>query len=591
MAELDRQILKPMVRNSAIAFWVMTTTAFLLVTLYYIIFHHVEPLSRDQWQMYQALFDRGLVDTSLGTVSGHRHILAFMLYHIDMALFDGRNRFLVGIDWLLNGALIFLLCSQAWKLPLSKLARTLFCGWIIILLTWLLNIALLGWGFNGLNNYLSLVPGVFALFFLHHAVRQNRSVLAVVAGLLGILATLSFANGILVWPTALIVLYLLHASRVFYIWMLVAMTAAIAAYVLLPGADAAGEALKWPGSAFVIFPFQVMGGPIYHLLRSWQAGDPQWLRVVSNGAGFLITVTALCRFGKLLYQRPMPNAFQTLCVALMCFGAGSCIMLSMSRLDEFLDPAVDRFQIFALLVWIGTSGLIVSTANPATVRRWEAVFIIFPFLAFPSQLDWGARLAEYRNRVDMSLLAYQVYLPLEKDTEKALHWNWENKLPAFFTVLEQIRHDKKNIFHTGTADFIGKPFRAAMNLPVCNVTEMDSTTITASELLKPEERVSIANLPQAQLYRIESSSNSQRVGQRWHFTVHDAQWDSGLLLDTQQTARGLVYPVNNSRLPRANGHRKADFNAYGVVKLDDQNQIARTLVLLDGNNQVCQHDL
>jgi hypothetical protein len=80
---------------------------------------------------------------------------------------------------------------------------------------------LLGWGFNGINNYMSILNTVLSIFFLHRAVHQSLNIKrnTIIAVLLGGLATLSFGNGILVWPIGLLSLYLWRAplrfSRVF----------------------------------------------------------------------------------------------------------------------------------------------------------------------------------------------------------------------------------------------------------------------------------------------------------------------------------------------------------------------------------------
>ncbi len=602
MAELDRKALNPQLRNTLVALWAMSIAAFIAVTMYYIVFHHMEPLSRDQWHMYDALFERGLLNTSFGTVAGHRHILAFLLYDFDMALFDGRNRLLITIDWLLNGALIVLLCTQVWRLPLSRLARTLFCGWIITLLVWLLNIALLGWGFNGINNYLSIVPLTLSLFCLHNAVHHPSRSITQLAGalLLGVLATLSFANGILVWPTALVCLYLWRAPQRIFVWVLAAAGVAITSYALLPGADAATQTLKWPGWSLLRFPVQVMGGPVYHLLRSWRFVSDPFLFLIANGVGVCVTLFALTQLLQLLRTRPPMHAFQTLCVTLICIGAGSTVMLTMSRLDDFLDFTVDRFQIFALLVWIGTSGLCISTAQPTTIRRWEILWILFPLLAFPAQLDWGARLAEYRTRVDNALLSYQVYLPVREDAEKALHWNWESKLPDFFSVLEHIRATQKNIFYHSRSEWLGKPFAVAKALPQCQLHVDHISPVKASDLLD----ASVVTPP----YRISITTNNTAsesittpdvvVGQRWFLSIDTSpldatnnNWDGGLILNEQNIVEGLIHPVRYSRLPRANGLLHDDVNAYGVARFSQTSSGSHQLVLFNQQTPLCRQAL
>ncbi|HSC76400.1 MAG TPA: hypothetical protein VLB90_09225, partial [Pseudomonadales bacterium] len=458
-----------LVTKGILAIWLLLVTAFLAVTAYYVIFHHVSPLSRDQWHMYHALFEQGLWHTSITTVSGHRHILAFLLYDIDLHFFNGNNHFLIVVDWLLNISLIALICSQIRVCVGDFFSRWLLIGWTITLLCWLLNIALLGWGFNGINNYMSILNTVLAIFCLHRAVHdlQHKTRNIVLALLSGGLATLSFGNGILVWPVGLLSLYLWRAPLRFMVWFFVGMCVFFATYILLPGGNAVGEMLRFNGWNIVLFPLQLMGGPLYHLLRAWQILPETALSPIATGFGVLVCLLAGLVFWQRLQRRSAVDSLDALAIALILIGFGTTGLLTLTRVEGVLDPSVDRFQIWALLVWSGLSVLLYRGITPAGQRGWQVFFLVFPLLALPAQLDWGARLAEYRTRVDNALLAYQVYLPVSADAEKALHWNWQNKLSHLFPVLAELRMQHLNIFTSGAADWLGKPLPpTAADLPV-----------------------------------------------------------------------------------------------------------------------------
>src|SRR6478609_4636382 len=218
------------------------------------------------------LFEQGLWHTSITTISGHRHILAFLLYDFDLHFFNGNNHFLIAFDWLLNLILIALLCSKIRACIADRFSRVLLMGWTIVLLCWLLNIALLGWGFNGINNYMSILNTVLSIFFLHRAVHipKHKTRNSVIAVLLGGLATLSFGNGILVWPVGLLSLYLWRAPLRFSSYFALGTLIFFALYLLLPGGNAVSETLRFNGWNIVLFPLKLMGGPLYHLLRAWQ---------------------------------------------------------------------------------------------------------------------------------------------------------------------------------------------------------------------------------------------------------------------------------------------------------------------------------
>jgi hypothetical protein len=574
--------------------WLLLVAIFLSITAYYIVFHHVAPLSRDQWHMYHMLFEQGLWRTSITTVSGHRHILAFLLYDIDLNFFNGNNHFLIAFDWLLNISLIALLCSQIRACISDKFSRLWLIGWTIVLLCWLLNIALLGWGFNGINNYMSILNTVLSIFFLYRAVHvtQHKTFHTIIAVLLGGLATLSFGNGILVWPIGLLSLYFWRAPLRFSSYFALGVLVFFALYLLLPGGGAVSETLRFNGWTIVSFPLELMGGPLYHLLRAWKILPEAALSPLATGFGVLVCLLAALALWQRLQQRlaidkPVKtDALDALAITLILIGFGTTFLLTLTRVEGVLDPAVDRFQIWALLVWWGVSVLLYRAMTPSGQRGWQLLFLVFPLLALPAQLDWGARLAEYRTRVDNALLAYQVYLPVADDAEKALHWNWQNKLPDLFPVLKNLRTSHRNIFTNGAADWLGKTLPATADLPGCQWGLVKQEAIVANDLLN------VAPIAGAEPYVVTATSAEQPLGQRFYANVGELEWSAGLIADSNGIVRGLMQPVRNSSLPRFkrlidDGYNN-NYNAYGITRLD---QPVVQILLLKHDQPLCRVSL
>jgi hypothetical protein len=573
-----------MMRRVGIAAWLLSLAVFLAITVYYIVCHHVSPLSRDQWHMIDALLQQGLWRTSITTVSGHRHLLAFLLYDIDLKFFQGNNHFLIAVNWLLNLAFIAVIITQVQRCIADAWSRWLLSGWIIVLLCWLLDIALLGWGFNGINNFMSILNSMLAIVVLHRAVHEplHRRRDAVLAVLLAGLATLSFGNGILVWPVGLVSLYLWGAPLRFIGGFALGALALLAVYLLLPGGSAVGEALRFNGWHIVLFPLEVTGGPLYHLLRAWRVLPEGLLMPLAQASGVLLTVLAVQLLWQRLRRRGAVDRLDALAIALVLTGYGTDVMLTLTRVEGVLDPTVDRFQIWALLVWVGVTILLYRSVSQQGQRIWRVLFMLFPLLALPAQLDWGARLAEYRTRVDNALLAYQVYLPVAEDAEKALHWNWENKLTHLFAVLEYLRERQLNIFTDGAAVYLGRPLPETAGLRVCQWTLVSKDSIAAKDVLETRD------LTNVEAYRVEGDPAQPVVGWRWFVNVEEASWDAGLIADGSNRVRGLLQPVQNSLLPRMSGVRHDSFNAYGVARMG---QATGRLVLLQAGHPLCVSEL
>lgn len=560
--------------------WRGLLAIFLSITAYYIAFHHVAPLSRDQWHMYDALFQQSLWQTSITTVSGHRHILAFLLYDIDLHVFGGNNNFLIIFDWLLNLGLIAVLCWKIKQCVVDVQSRNFLMGWTVLLLCWLINIALLGWGFNGVNNYLSILNTVLSIVFLYQSLVQEekRSLSLFISVFLGGLATFSFGNGILVWPIGLLMLYACRAPRFYFGVFTAAAALFFVLYLALPGGDAVGSALHLNGWKTLRFPIELMGGPAYHLLRAWHLLSEETLVSLAASVGMLVCLLTLFVLWQFWRRREKNDALDVVAITLILIGFGTVALLLLTRVDGVLDPTVDRFQIWALLVWLGSSVLLyrrIETMRIETTSRkyWQIFFLVFPVLALPSQLDWGARLAEYRVRVDNALLAYQVYLPVAADAEKALHWNWQGKLPHLFSVLENLRVTQRNVFADGAAAWLGKPLPVGSDVPVCRWFVVRTTVLHAADLLD------VTPYPNAGHYAVATVSPASVVGESWYGQLDEAAWNYGLIADSAGIVRGLLQPVRASLLPRANGLRYSGGNAYGIARTD---QAAKLLVMDHG---------
>lgn len=555
--------------------WWLLLAVFLSITAYYIAFHQVSPLSRDQWYMYDALLKQGLWKTSITTMSGHRHLLAFSLYDVDLNFFQGKNNFLSVVDWLLNGLLIAVLCKQITKNITDTVDKQFLSGWALLLFCWLINIALLGWGFNGINNYLSIVNTVLSILLLHHAVQHSTHSkrYLILSVLIGGLATLSFGNGILVWSIGLVSLFIWRAPRIFNHVFFLAAIIFFLIYVLLPGGDAVGNALHLNDVSVLSFPITLMGGPAFHLLRAWHFLPVTWLTPLATGVGIFICMLSLYALYLCWRQRVKNDSLHAVAMTAILIGFGTIALLMLTRVDGVLDPTVDRFQIWALLVWFGSSVLLYRAATSRIKKIMQIVFFLFPIAALPSQLDWGARLAEYRMRVDNALLAYQVYLPVSVDAERALHWNWQGKLPNLFPVLENLRTTQRNVFSDGAATWLNQPLPATTNaLPHCQWSLLRQEPIYGRDLLD------VRTLPDAQRYIVAAAPDAV-VGWRWYATLAEPAWQFGLIADASGTVRGLLHPVSASLLPRANGLRYSAGNAYGIARAA---QVSTLLVINHG---------
>lgn len=542
---------------------------FIAIGCYMISFHHVWPLSRDQWHMYAPYFEKGLWEAALTPMSNHRHLVPFLFFHIDMAWFGGLNHFLVFTGAVFNLAVIVLLLFALYRHHENPDKNNLVTAiWIVFMFSWLINIAQLGWGFMSTQYYLAIFCCLFSVFIASHSL-----VLAIIAGSI---ATFSFGMGILVWPVLLLIGWLHRAPIHFYIAITTALGASLAAFMLMPGGDSIRHDMLFYPTETLRFVFQLPSGPIYYLLKSYRFIDIEVLQTTAIWISAIAVTGSLFLLGWISWRRPTLSVFLDMCVAMVLLGLGSSIMITFIRTGGFLDTWVDRYQIWAILFWCGFLPLCCYA-----LKRTLPLFVMgcLSLVALPSQLDMGARLSEYNIRVEQSLLAYQIGLPEREAAEDALHWNWENKLPYFFTVWDYLRREEKNIFRSVPVGLLGSAITTDTghaNIPDITLKHLRELPIYQTHLLD------LHSIPQATNFALAPSANQAISGYKIYTKVDAGlDWDYAIWVNEAGSITGLGIKISQNRLPRGNlKYIKSDYNLYSVVR--NEGKIS-TVYLLDKN--------
>jgi len=557
----------------------MPLLLFGLISLYYIAGHHVWPLSRDQWHMYAPYFEHGFWKTMLSPMSSHRHIFPFFLFHLDMVLFNGLNHFLVACGAFFNGLVIYLLLKNLLKEDTLSQQEKVFLGiFIITELTWLLNIAQLGWGFMSTQYYLAIFTFLLAIHSAHQFVinRKQLKWMGLCIGC-GVISTFSFGMGILVWPCLLYFILLWKSSIKLLLLVMAAFIVCLLIFFMLPGGDEVEKTLLFSPLEMLRFTLQLASGPIFFLLKSWRIFELETCKQIATILGISASIFGLVILVWTAWRRPSLSIFQQLSHAMIFLGLGTAALISLTRGPNFLDVWVDRYQIWGTLFWTGFLPLSYFFLKKVSLFLSRALIILLgclPLLALPSQLDMGSRLYEYKIRVQESLLFYQVGIPDKKAAQEALHWNWENKLPFLFFVLEELKKQHKNIYYKNPAEYLGHPLEeldARWNLiPI----------IPESQQIKPirkNELLSMAQYPSLEKFSgFSPASNIEIVGHEVTAKIPEGViWEYAVSTNNENIINGIGIHVHHSFLPRpSKTFIKRNYNFYAVVRYDD-NQTTR----------------
>jgi hypothetical protein len=513
---------------------------FVAVTVYYIAWHHVWPLSRDQWHMYAPYFERGLWKTMLTPMSTHRHVFPYLFFHADMTYFHGLNHFLVACGALFNGLIIvFLIRALRQETRFAISTRWVLGLFLITQLTWLINIAQLGWGFMSTQYYLAILTLILAVQLLYEYERSGSAKNYLLAGLLvcGFISTFSFGMGILVWPILFIFARTWQMPLKTYQVIIGGMMVCLVLFFVLPGGEEISHSILLSPVNILVFTFQLAAGPVYYLLKSWRFCDPEQLKDFASFIGVLGSAYGIYRIWDLFKVPRRLSIFETLCYTLMLIGIGTAALVSVTRYEMFLDVWVDRYQIWAVLFWAGLLPLtfIRYGGNKWLARVLLCLMAVFPVAAFPSQLDLGSRLYEYKARVQEALLFYQVEVADRQAAMDALHWDWKSKLDNLFYVMNEIKNRNKNVFYNSPARYLGKSIQA-LTLEY----EWESVSLQQKKIRQIGPSDLLPNTP----------FTVRKAYSFYSDVPEDRDWDYAVRVDEEKIIRGIGTRVKHSQLPR-----------------------------------------
>lgn len=557
--------------------------AFSLVSLYYLVFHHVSPLSRDQWHMYAPYFEHGFWQTMLSPMSTHRHIFPFFLFHLDMVLFNGLNHFLVACGAFFNGLIIYLLLKNlSREKSLTSIEKLCLGIFIVTEMIWLLNIAQLGWGFMSTQYYLAIFTFLLAIYSAYQFMDNLECPRWIALSIsCGVISTFSFGMGILVWPCLLYFIWLWRAPLNFLLLVIAAFFICLFLFFMLPGGNDIEETLLFLPMETIRFTTQLAGGPVFFLLRSWRFFDIESCKQIASVIGIIASISGMAMLTLTAWHRPTFPAFRQLCYALVFLGLGTAALISVTRAPNFLDVWVDRYQIWGALFWTGFLPLLYFRLKTFSFRLSRTFIILLsclPLFAFPSQLDMGSRLYEYKVRVQEALLFYQVGIPDKKAAQDALHWNWENKLPFFFFVLEELKKNRKNIYHQNPEKYLGLSLQhlsenwkiIPLSLNAGKIQPFDQ-----NELLDARQFPALEKFPS---YLPEKYTGI--AGYKVTANIpDDITWKYAVSVNDKNIINGLGIHIHHSRLPRPDrAFTKRNYNFYAVVRYEKNPNVRWYLV-------------
>lgn len=419
----------------------------------------------DMWNGYLGFYMRacdGDLSAWWAQHNEHRILLSRIFFWLDIALFHGKGRFLLLVNYLLMlaGALTVFLIWRSTGAITGKRA-SLVAGMLLVIWTcsWIQHDNLT-WGFQSQFFLAQLLP-LLAFHLLNCAVQvpARAGWYFAASACCGVLALGSMANGVLALPLLVFMALLLRRPRQEIIILVLLAVAGLWLYFhdyVAPGGHGSlRQALKDDPGGILAYMLAYLGGPFYYFL-----GKGKHALLLAQIAGLALIQGSVWLTWRVL-KSPRQHSLVLAMLFFILYVGGTAFATAGGRLIFGLaDGPTSRYMTPALLVWaaffiavatisrirvapwwrIGRGALVLALLMQMTSEQWKAleprdqvlyhrdvaalamelrihdagqIAHVFPFS------EWGMRIARGPSEKNISLFGLEPWADLAGQMDKS----------------------------------------------------------------------------------------------------------------------------------------------------------------------------
>ena len=418
-----------LVVHTLVVVWLILAGLFYATSALVTIANYAWPqLAFDQFRSYTSALGMRFPDNVMVLENGHRPIIPALLRVVEIHAFAANQYLQIAFGATCATLAATIIALSAWRESgTDTLVRAAGVLLALLGIFWLANARMLLHGNESASIYLVIVCVTAGSLMVRRGAIDGRARWMVGAAIACALATFCFAAGVALFPTFLVLGWLLGA-RWRQLLIIVAMAAlCLGLYLfILPGDGGVRGSLDFRPLDSMVVAARWLASP---WITGWLGfADPQTHALVldqplglamKSAANFLQSVlhlqwkttgAMLIGFGGLAImtvgvvvkacRRGPMTATQTLAFALMMFAAATAGLIAIGRLD-YLDTApeqifADRYLVWSCLFWMGIGLLLLSLANSRRVwlRGGVLAFVcVLPVALLPFHQygqGWGA---------------------------------------------------------------------------------------------------------------------------------------------------------------------------------------------------------
>lgn len=385
-------------------------------------------LAFDQFRSYTYYLGMPFPDNVLMMENGHRPIIPALLRVAEIHAFAANQYLQIAFGTVGATLTASVIAITAWReTSTDVVVRAAGVMLALVGIFWLGNARMLLHGTESEHVYFVMLCAISGALMVRRAVANDRPSWMVGAAIASALATFSFAGGVALYPTFLMLGWLLGAR-----WRHLLIIVAVAAICLglylfvLPGdggvrssldfrpIDSLIVAARWLASPWVTGWLGFADPQTHEIVLSTQLGlamkksanflqsllQLQWKAsgaMLIGMVGLAVAVTSVVIKGR---RRGPMTVTRTLGFALTIFATATAVIIAVGRLD-YLDQVpnqvfADRYLVWPCLFWVGIGLLLLSIANNrrAVLRNGLlAFYCLLPIVLLPFHqygAGWGA---------------------------------------------------------------------------------------------------------------------------------------------------------------------------------------------------------
>lgn len=360
-------------RTLSLTFAALVCVTALLVVgtslLAYALFHY-QVLFHDGWGQYQRLVELPFGEGFWKTYNGHWLVFPALLARANMALFSANLTNLVAVSVLAQVIAAWLLIRLGTCTLESRLSRWLLGALIVSLMLWMGNQTAMTWAF-GLTYTLAVLGGVSACYCLLRcavaARAASRWAWLAVALFGGLMASLSWGSGAVIWPVLVLMALALRARREVSWTVLFAAIAVILLYLYADYGTIGGSIVlptDWYGFSLILKMFLGISGSYPAHLISPLAGRKAIAAVLLARVAGAVAILLLVWLIVAWWRRRSEREWLVPLIGVALFALGTGLVIGIARAQIEVSPGqvwinfhptsaglIDRYRIFSSMLW------------------------------------------------------------------------------------------------------------------------------------------------------------------------------------------------------------------------------------------------